>query len=73
MSICSRVGTWWTRTRIRLGSTWSQAGTMRSPWVSRATMNGVAKTWADGLDARGRRGTDALDEFAKLIASTPTK
>ena len=36
-------------------------------------LKGVAKTWADGLDARGRRGTDALDEFAKLIASTPTK
>ena len=26
-------------------------------------MKGVAKTWADGLDGRGKRGSDALKEF----------
>lgn len=36
-------------------------------------LKGVAKVWAAGLDSRGRRGTDALDEFAKLIASQPAK
>ncbi len=61
-SICARVGSWWTSTRIRFGSASSQAGTTRSPWVSRATMNGVISrdfsrtsmmsccvTWKDGM------------------------
>ena len=47
---------------MRFGRTCSQAGTTRSPWVSRATMNGVisrdfsrtsmmswAETWYDGM------------------------
>ncbi len=62
MSICARTGSWWTRIRIRVGIASSQAGTTRSPWVSRATMNGVissdfsrtsmtswAVTWKDGM------------------------
>ena len=62
MSICCRTGSWWTRMRIRSGRTSSQAGTTRSPWVSRATMNGVVSsdfsrdvddvvgvTWNDGM------------------------
>ncbi|MCB1534861.1 MAG: TRAP transporter substrate-binding protein DctP [Rhodoblastus sp.] len=36
-------------------------------------MKGVAKAWAQQLDGRGRRGSDALAEFTKLIAATPAK
>ncbi len=36
-------------------------------------MKGVAKTWADGLDPRGKRGSDALKEFDAAIAAVPIK
>ncbi len=36
-------------------------------------MKGVAKTWADGLDARGKHGTDALKEFDAAVAAVPAK
>ena len=36
-------------------------------------LNGVAKTWSEGLDARGKRGSDALKEFEAAVASTPAK
>ena len=36
-------------------------------------MKGVAKAWAEQLDGRGKRGTDALNEYTKLIAATPAK
>ncbi|MDB5575832.1 MAG: C4-dicarboxylate transporter [Bradyrhizobium sp.] len=36
-------------------------------------MKGVNKTWAEGLDARGKRGSDALREFDALIATIPAK
>ncbi len=36
-------------------------------------MKGVAKAWAGQLDGRGKRGSDALAEFTKLIAATPAK
>ena len=34
-------------------------------------MKGVAKTWATGLDARGKRGSDALKEFETSVATIP--
>ena len=36
-------------------------------------MKGVAKSWADGLDSRGKRGSDALREFDAAVAAVPTK
>ena len=36
-------------------------------------MKDVAKAWAEQLDGRGKRGTDALNEYTKLIAATPAK
>jgi TRAP-type C4-dicarboxylate transport system substrate-binding protein len=36
-------------------------------------MKGVAKTWADGLDSRGKRGSDALREFDAAVAATSVK
>jgi hypothetical protein len=36
-------------------------------------MKGVAKTWAEGLDARGKRGSDALREFDASVAAIPAK
>ncbi len=36
-------------------------------------MKGVAKAWAEQLDGRGKRGTDALNEYTRLIAATPAK
>ncbi|MGX1352179.1 TRAP-type C4-dicarboxylate transport system substrate-binding protein [Bradyrhizobium elkanii] len=34
---------------------------------------GVSKTWADGLDARGKHGSDALKEFDAAVAAIPAK
>jgi TRAP-type C4-dicarboxylate transport system substrate-binding protein len=34
---------------------------------------GVSKAWADGLDARGKHGNDALDEFSAAVAAVSTK
>jgi TRAP-type C4-dicarboxylate transport system substrate-binding protein len=34
-------------------------------------MKGVNKTWAEGLDARGKRGSDALREFDAAVAAIP--
>jgi TRAP-type C4-dicarboxylate transport system substrate-binding protein len=34
-------------------------------------MKGVNKTWADGLDARGKRGSEALREFDAMVATIP--
>jgi TRAP-type C4-dicarboxylate transport system substrate-binding protein len=39
----------------------------------RDLLKGVAKTWADGLDARGKRGSDALKEFDAAVAAVPIK
>lgn len=36
-------------------------------------MKGVAKTWADGLDSRGKRGSDALREFDAAVAAVPAQ
>jgi TRAP-type C4-dicarboxylate transport system substrate-binding protein len=36
-------------------------------------MKGVNKTWAEGLDSRRKRGSDALKEFDALIATIPAK
>jgi TRAP-type C4-dicarboxylate transport system substrate-binding protein len=36
-------------------------------------LKGVAKTWADGLDTRGKRGNDALKEFDAAAAAVPVK
>ena len=36
-------------------------------------MKGVAKTWAEGLDGRGKRGSDALKEFDAAVAAIPAK
>jgi TRAP-type C4-dicarboxylate transport system substrate-binding protein len=36
-------------------------------------MKGVAKSWAEGLDSRGKRGSDALKEFDAAVAGIPAK
>ena len=36
-------------------------------------MKGVAKSWAEGLDARGKRGSDAVKEFDASVAAIPAK
>src|SRR3978361_1938278 len=36
-------------------------------------LRGVAKTWAEGLDSRGKRGGDALKEFDAMVATIPAK
>src|SRR6195952_812962 len=36
-------------------------------------LKGVAKTWAEGLDSRGKRGSDALKEFDAAVAAMPVK
>ncbi|MGY3616651.1 TRAP transporter substrate-binding protein [Bradyrhizobium sp. USDA 10063] len=36
-------------------------------------MKGVAKTWSEGLDARGKRGGEALKEFDAAVAAIPVK
>ena len=36
-------------------------------------MKGVAKTWADGLDGRGKHGSDAVKEFDAAVAAIPAK
>ncbi len=36
-------------------------------------MKGVAKTWAEGLDGRSKRGSDALKEFDASVAAIPAK
>ena len=36
-------------------------------------MKGVAKSWADGLDPRGKHGSDALREFDAAVAAAPVK
>jgi TRAP-type C4-dicarboxylate transport system substrate-binding protein len=39
----------------------------------RDSMKGVAKTWADGLDGRGKKGGEALKEFEAAVAAIPAK
>jgi TRAP-type C4-dicarboxylate transport system substrate-binding protein len=39
----------------------------------RDLLKGVAKTWSEGLDARGKRGSDALKEFEATVAGIPAK
>lgn len=36
-------------------------------------LKGVSKTWADGLDGRGKHGGDALKEFDAAVAAIPAK
>jgi TRAP-type C4-dicarboxylate transport system substrate-binding protein len=36
-------------------------------------MRGIASTWSEGLDARGKRGSDALKEFDAAVAAIPAK
>jgi TRAP-type C4-dicarboxylate transport system substrate-binding protein len=36
-------------------------------------LKGVAKTWADALDGRSKRGSDALREFDAAVAAIPAK
>ena len=36
-------------------------------------MKGVAKAWSEGLDGRGKRGSDALKEFDAAVAAIPAK
>jgi TRAP-type C4-dicarboxylate transport system substrate-binding protein len=36
-------------------------------------IKGVARTWAEGLDARGKKGSDALKEFDAAVAAIPAK
>ncbi|HYI28155.1 MAG TPA: TRAP transporter substrate-binding protein DctP [Bradyrhizobium sp.] len=43
------------------------------PGKFKELMKGVNKTWAEGLDARGKRGSDALREFDALVATIPAK
>jgi len=37
----------------------------------RDLLKGVNKTWAEGLDSRGKRGSDALKEFDATVATIP--
>jgi TRAP-type C4-dicarboxylate transport system substrate-binding protein len=39
----------------------------------RDLLKGVAKTWSEGLDSRGKRGSDALREFEAAVAAVPLK
>jgi TRAP-type C4-dicarboxylate transport system substrate-binding protein len=39
------------------------------PEKFKGLLKGVAKTWADGLDSRGKRGSDALKEFDATVAT----
>jgi TRAP-type C4-dicarboxylate transport system substrate-binding protein len=39
----------------------------------RDLLKGVAKAWSEGLDARGKRGRDALKEFDATVAGIPAK
>src|SRR4051812_38789211 len=34
-------------------------------------LKGVNKSWAEGLDSRGKRGSDALKEFDAMVAAIP--
>jgi TRAP-type C4-dicarboxylate transport system substrate-binding protein len=43
------------------------------PQKFKELLKGVAKTWAEGLDSRGKRGSDALREFDAAIAAEPVK
>src|SRR5689334_24497151 len=36
-------------------------------------MKGVNKAWADGLDGRGKKGSEALKEFDAAVAAIPAK
>lgn len=36
-------------------------------------MKGVNKAWADGLDGRGKKGSEALKEFDAAVAAVPAK
>lgn len=36
-------------------------------------MKGVAKAWSEGLDARGKHGSDALREFDAAVAAIPAR
>jgi len=36
-------------------------------------VKGVAKAWSEGLDGRGKRGSDALKEFDAAVAAIPAK
>ena len=36
-------------------------------------LKGVKKSWAEGLDSRGKRGSDALKEFDAMVATIPAK
>src|SRR3954468_24079067 len=35
-------------------------------------LKGVAQTWAQGLDSRGKRGSEALREFGAMVGTIPT-
>lgn len=39
----------------------------------RDLMKGVNKAWADGLDGRGKKGSEALREFDAAVAAIPAK
>jgi TRAP-type C4-dicarboxylate transport system substrate-binding protein len=39
----------------------------------RDLLKGVARAWSEGLDARGKRGRDALKEFDATVAGIPAK
>jgi hypothetical protein len=43
------------------------------PQKFKELLTGVAKTWAEGLDARGKRGSEALREFDAMVATVPAK
>jgi TRAP-type C4-dicarboxylate transport system substrate-binding protein len=36
-------------------------------------LKGVANSWAEGLDSRGKRGSEALREFDALVATIPAR
>jgi TRAP-type C4-dicarboxylate transport system substrate-binding protein len=59
-------------TKIKLEATGVRFDPVQ-PDKFRDLLKGVAKTWAEGLDARGKRGSDALREFDAMVATIPAK
>jgi TRAP-type C4-dicarboxylate transport system substrate-binding protein len=43
------------------------------PQKFKELLKGVAKTWAEGLDSRGKRGSDALREFEAAVVAVPAR
>ncbi len=72
---CQEVQAGDEETKSKLAATGIQFDTIGPEPRARfkALLKGVAKTWADGLDGRGKHGSDALKEFDAAVAAIPAK